>query len=354
MTATDVCFGVLVAAAWMLLAGVSGMMAQFHASDAAGQGMTQAFAFFADIAFWIVLLVLALLSMSRDGVPGAMGLVVFALFIACAFSSVSTVIVLQKMPAGAKYEYLFRASVIASSVLAVLVCLWGYVPLIRSAIPPAAAVVALLLPLAAAAAIPAAFRSSARQAAAAKDDEAVSRYRDAAARRDALLAEIKALPEASPIAAFLPYTEIAPERISPDPAQTPMAGEVRQAAILRISKSPRRQDEVVADLNRGDVRLLGLLQDLDLKYSPELCAAGKKAARRFIAEIEPKDPARPFDDPGDRISFRFTNLCWLARNGCDFKAEVGDLERAVRRYPETSPREFFLTYIESAKGKLGY
>src|SRR5579864_1230820 len=99
-------------------------------------------------------------------------------------------------------------------------------------------------------------------------------FNDKRAREEAQIATIKNLPLDTPMAQFVPYTDV-PLREESDS---------RQSAIARMRVLPRRQQEAVELLDKLDTRFFRLLDRLDLDMTPAVCQAARKCLRNIVEQ----------------------------------------------------------------------
>jgi hypothetical protein len=121
--------------------------------------------------------------------------------------------------------------------------------------------------------------------------------------------------------------------------------ELRPAALAGARSSPRRQQEVEELLAWRSSLVLGVLPELDVRPTPRLCEAARRALRGLAVEVSPL-PERPAQlDEDSPIQGYRAGLRWLVEGGCDCRAELDGLAAAVARYPETPARRELEAYL---------
>src|SRR5579864_3147016 len=101
-------FSILLCVALVMTAAVGGMVSDFHKSDAAGRGMTQAFATFASIFLWLLLGGLVVLCAVRGGFPGLGAVVALVLYVGAAAGHFAALSTLEHLESGDHFESLLR------------------------------------------------------------------------------------------------------------------------------------------------------------------------------------------------------------------------------------------------------
>jgi len=183
----------------------------------------------------------------------------------------------------------------------------------------------------------------ANAATAARRERQMQAFTDARRRDQALVDEIKALPDGSPLSEFLRYTEAPPN------AAVNSQIDVRGAALARMSKLPHRQAEAETLLLEHDTRVLRNLADLDLRMTPRLCQGARESLNKAAEELKPATPAATFEE--EPLNPYTINIRWLLENKCDCKAEVDGLEQTIRLYAESFARKRTLDYLDYLQGK---
>jgi hypothetical protein len=327
-------FSILLLLASLLIFAVGGMASDFHKSDAAGNAMTQGFAFLLAIVLWLMLGALLLISGARNKVPVVSTLVTLVLYVGAIAGYVVALNILKELASGDRFESLLRIVVMTCPWAVVFYCLWNFFPGVRSVVPTAAANCIAAVPLLVLAVVPWLAKGPTNAMMAARRQA----YQDAYDQQQKLIQTINALPADTPLTAFLGYTE-AP------------SSDASGAAISRMRTLPKRQSEAEELLRKQDLRLLRVLADLDVTMSPALCEGGRQSIRKLAEQFKPATPAPPFASVEDKLNMYTTSMRWLRDNGCDCKEEIRAFEQTVRLYPESYPRKWLTDYLLELQGK---
>jgi hypothetical protein len=177
--------------------------------------------------------------------------------------------------------------------------------------------------------------------AAAAGDERLRKFEEEREREQKIIEQIEALPADTRLEEFLAYIEMPPGK----------ALDFRGPAIKRMTAIPTRQNDADALLERSDSRMLSVLGDLDLAMTPSLCEAARKCARSVAGQLKPQNPATSFEAIEPSFNKYTPALAWMLKNGCDCKAEIAEIERTARLYPESFPRKWFTDYLLEMQGK---
>jgi hypothetical protein len=330
-------FSILLCVALVVTAAVGGMVSDFHKSDAAGRGMTQAFAMFASILLWLALGGLVVLCAVRGGFPGVAALVALILWIGAAAGHFAALSTLEHLESGDRFESLLRLVINLAPFLVMACCAWNFFPGLRSLAPAAVVNGVAALVIACLAATPWIVKGPSDSMATARNQERQKAFNDKRAREEALIATIKNLPLDTPMAQFVPYTDV-PLREGSDS---------RQAAIARMRLLPKRQRDAEELLDKLDTRFFRLLDGLDLEMTPALCDAARKCLRNIVEQEKPPIPAPPFDSVESRFDSYTIVMRWLLEHGCDCKEEIAAFEQMVLLYPDSSPRHWMTNYLRT-------
>jgi hypothetical protein len=269
--AMTVLFTLLLIFAAFLATWVTALAADFHGSDAAGNGMAQGFAFLGAILFWIAAGVLLVLCGVRAGFSAVRVLAAIVALAVAVTSHFMAMSILQNMQSGDRFETVLAVMIGALQLVVLLCTLWAFFPGLRSAVPPMAASVGAGVVLLVVCAIPWLVMGPAQ----ATEQARMDAYQAERDRDAAQVKQIEALPADTPLAGFLKYTDIPPEKDT----------DARRAALDRMKALPGRQAAVEELLARQDTRVLRQLSQLEVKMTPKLCAGGKQTALRVAAEL---------------------------------------------------------------------
>lgn len=336
-------FSILLSVALVMTIAVGGMVFDFHKSDAAGRGMTQAFAMFASILLWLVLGGLVVLCAVRGGFAGLGAIVALILCVGAAAGHFVALTTLGHLESGDRFESLLRLVAIAAPFLVIACCAWNFFPGLRSLAPATVVNGVVALAIAFLAATPWVVKGPSDSMTTSRDQARQKAFNDKRAREETLIAAINNLPLDTPMAQFVPYTDV-PLREGSDS---------RQAAIARMRLLPNRQRETVELLDKLDTRFFRLLDGLDLEMTPALCDAARKCLRNVVEQEKPPTPPPPFDSAESRFDSYTIIMRWLLEHGCDCKEEIAAFEQMVLLYPDSSPRHWMTNNLHSlAKGQL--
>ncbi|HKD11359.1 MAG TPA: hypothetical protein VKE50_04750, partial [Thermoanaerobaculia bacterium] len=267
---------------------------------------------------------------------GAGSLAAAVLFFAAAASAFAALGVLDDLQRGDRFEIPLRVLVGLLPLTVLLACLWAFFPALQAAISPrngrlaAAAVLVVLSSAVWIMAVPARRESRRREL------EVYQRFEEGRREDARRIAEMDALPADAPMSDYLAYTQVTSERESDVPA----------AAIGRMSKLPNRQAEAEELLEKGDLRVFEALDRLELAATPRLCAGARLCLRREAETLRPSATAPTFDAAERRVNEAMRSVPWLVKSGCDTRPEIGEVAAAVRLYPDSYPRKWFLDYAE--------
>ena len=336
-------FVLLLCIAVMLACVIGATLLDYRKSDAAGQGLATAFTFFEAVALAVLLAVLLVMGGAKGGLRGVSGTIAPLLYVGAVSGLFIALRILEKLQSGDRFQVLLRLVAMACPALLIVYSAWSFFPGLRERIPALAANLGISLPLLLLSATTWLVMRPANAAVAARRQTQVQAFADARRRDEALVAEIKALPDSSPLAEFLRYTE------TPANAAVNSQIDVRGAALARMSKLPHRQTDAETLLLQPDTRALRNLADLDLQMTPRLCAGARRSLNKAAEELKPATPTTAFEE---RALDPYTiNIRWLLENKCDCKAEVDGLEQTIRLYPESFARKRTLDYLDYLQGK---
>ena len=342
-TTMTIIFILLLSLAALLALVITATLLNFHKSDAVGQGFATAFAFFEAIALAVLMAVLLLMSGLNGGLRGYSGAVAMILYAGTVSALFIALRILEKLQPGDRFQSLLQLVVFAGPGLLILYSAWGFFPGMRERIPALGANLGIGLPLLLLSVAAWVVKGPSDAATAARQQAQIQAFADAQRHDQALVAEIKALPDSSPLAGFLPYTEARAQ------GTTNSQVDVRGAALARMSKLPNRQADAEALLNQSDTRVLRNLADLDLQMTPRLCAGARKSLNKAAEELKPPATTTSFEESW--LDPYTINIRWLLENKCDCKAEVEGLKPTIRLYPDSFARKRTLDYLDFLQGK---
>jgi len=332
-------FSLLLCVALVLTMAVGGMVFDFHKSDAAGRGLTQAFAMFASILLWLVLGGLVVLCAARGAFQGLTAIAALILCGGAAAGHFAALTTLGHLESGDRFESLLRILAITGPFLVSACCTWNFFPGLRSLAPAAAVNGAAALAIVLLAATPWVVKGPSDSMTTARNQARQQAFEEKRAREEALVATINNLPLDTPTAQFVAYTDVPLREESSS----------RQAAIARIRSLTSRQRDAEELLDKLDTRFFRLLDGLELEMTPALCEAAKKCLRNIVEQEKPPTPAPLFDSVESRFDSYTITMRWLLEHGCDCKQEIAAFEQMVLLYPDSSPRHWMTNYLQSLR-----
>lgn len=319
---------VLVLAA-LAYAAMAACLGDLHGSDAAGNGITAAFAALFGIFVWLWLGVLLLIAGIKGNMPFWAGI---ALAIILPASAIAAAIALEMEGPGNPWpliEPFALPPVIAIyGLYARLTRLHRAIPLVpASAVALAAMIVITLIP------IPQ-FIAHERERAEIRAERAAEEKAakdDADKRHAETLAKFQKLTPSSPLSDWAAF----------------FGGDFDEPAIAGARKLPNRQAEAVDALHRGMAFPLAEYGRLDLQATPELCAA----SRDFLIAAAASHKASA-DAPDDRAAEEYFDpllggLELLTKENCDLDAAVKAIDAAVAPSPKGNPFRAMLAWRQA-------
>jgi hypothetical protein len=129
-------------------------------------------------------------------------------------------------------------------------------------------------------------------------------------------------------------------------------GGVTTEAMEALRHVERRQADIEFLLSKGIARAMILLPDLDLKPTPELCAA----ARTFLLQSAKSSRIRPKQDSyeyraGGVAESSLPGIRWLQAHGCDCEEGIAALEASVRSHLDSPDRKAALAALAALREK---
>lgn len=112
---------------------------------------------------------------------------------------------------------------------------------------------------------------------------------------------------------------------------------VRTEAIAALKTVPRRQSDIQYGLENGLVLYMQLVPELDLKPTPQLCAA----AQKFVTTLPKQSLSNIHDSLG--------GMRWFLANGCGLEESIRALDPAIRQSPDSSERQQLLSDLAALK-----
>jgi hypothetical protein len=297
----------LAALFWLL---VLATLSDLSSSDAAGNGLAQAFGAVEVIILWMLLAILMIIAAVNGQIPPTAGLAALILVPA---SGVVTMIALGLLSEPRISPFLWP--IIIPAVIPPFVIAFGLlaqVPSFRSAIPPGVAsgfIWATIFILCVAIAPMNYLRKIAKQ--------------HQAAARTQYAADYASLPADSPLWDLTPFLAT--------------ADDTRQETVLeRIRHLDRRQSDAEIMLDRGDFPL-GFLGRLDLDPTAAICDKARGLLRRQVEPLTLKTAnSKPYTDIASAVADAVAAMNWLVGYGCPCDAETHAWESMADSYRGTN------------------
>jgi hypothetical protein len=278
-------------------------------SDAAGNGMAQAFAAFEIIFLWLLLAVVLFLASVISEPPLAAALPGL-LLIPVSGGAALKALALLSSPDSPPYQWPIVVSAVVPPLIALL-CVWMLVPVARAVIPAWCAsglvwTAALLLSV------------SIWPMASFKHQVELRDQQQA----EKIAADYAALPVDAPLWRVTPFL-------------TTLSDIQRQAVLQRISQLDRRQSDAEIMLDRGDFPLLWLGQ-MDLTPTRALCGKARALLSKRAATLVLKPgETRPYATIRDQVAGAAAAMEWLVGYGCPCDVESTAWETMANAYSNT-------------------
>jgi hypothetical protein len=279
-------------------------------SDAAGNGLAQAFAAIALFVLWALLAVLMIVAAVSGAMPPVGKLAALILLPATGVAAFMAQNLLAE-PHITPYLWPIVVPAVAPP-LVVAFSLWALIPDLRRAVSAGIAVGVFIAGLAATC-VALGPMMQARNVEAARLD----------AEREKIEAAYASLPADATLADLLPFLETRNAQ--------------REDEVLgRIRNRPQRQSEAEAMLARGDFPLK-FLGRIDLMPSPAICERARAELRRRVAPLKiEKQDSRPYADIADEVEGALAAMRWLVGYGCPCDEESLAWEQTASRYKDTN------------------
>jgi hypothetical protein len=312
-----------------------------HTSDAAGNGLTQSFAFLTTIILWIFLGALLVVAGVKGEMPPWTSVAALILVPGSGAAAIAAVNLLADTFYKSKWPVAIPAF---APLLIIAFALWAFYPALQgriSAINASAFTWTAILLLSLAPWPAVAYRrhhGEADRAKAAADYQADEPKR-IEAERQRNLAEFRKLTPDSPLKDWLTFR--------------PASNELREQALAAIRKLPRRQADAELMLRQGLDYFWDDLPELDLAPSPVVCESARKFLLEKARDIQPHNPADPpkFAYMVERIEPFLPTMKWLVEHHCECAAELAALENTVRIYPDSPERKKMLDALTGIRQK---
>jgi len=329
--------------ALLLWCGLTATLFSLNSSDAAGNGLSQAFAILMIFALW-GLLALALLLIGRQGtMPAWVG--VYALFLlplSCAASVASVELLRNQWFVAGR---LTIAVPIVTAALMIAFCAWLYMPQLRAALPaklatPATWGTVLVLSLLPWPMLTKLRREGKERYARVQEEFKAQEVREAESQREADLLKFKQLTPESPLREWLDFTTD--------------GNELRSRALEGIRNLARRQADAEEMIGFGlDLPMIELA-NLNLTPTAKFCAIAGEFLRKDAESFRPRvpDPA-PYSVMAFRVERHLPAMHWLVEHNCDIDVGVATYAEVVKLYPDEKERQGFLDKLAALRAKRG-
>lgn len=323
----------------LLLAGVVylaslAVVSDMLGSDAAGNGMAQAFAVLLSIGEWILLGIVLAIGVARNLGAPLVRTAVLLLFPACAVANFVAVGLLTDRFYRAQWPLVVP---VLMPLLFVVLTVWMQSSAWQERISSGAiaTLLAALLGLAVAPWPVQIYRSryGDRDRARAIAEWKAAEPRRLAEEQRKAGAAFEKLNQNSPLEDWLAFA--AP------------GNELRARALEGIRRLERRQSDAEAMLQRGRNWIVRDFPEFGLQATPELCEGTRRCLRELIVEMRPNPNNRGpihFTDAA-RIQEYKAGMEWAVAHGCRFDAELSQLTTTTRLYRDTPERAKFLDFV---------
>lgn len=298
-----------------------------HATDQAGNAMTQGAMFLFAIAKWIMLAIVVLTALFKADMPQWARVAACILVpLSCAASFGTLNMLVDDEHAG---KWLLSVPILLPPLVASY-AIWAFVPRLQTAIAPNFAGGVVWCVVAILAVLPFPFIVHQKIAQDERYAEmgrvaAKEREQKSAEEREEWMAKFKALPSDAPLWEWRPFTE--------------HGEELRRMALEGIRKLADRQADAEMLLDKGLNFPMLLMAHMDLEATPALCEGARKFLRKRLAGFSPPVPGRPYSWEKSSIDPYLSAMEWLLAHGCDCGPELDLIEAAVKEYPRAADRD---------------
>jgi hypothetical protein len=323
---------------WLALVATA---ATLNESDAAGNGLSYAYAMIMTIALWVLLAVLLLVAGSTGAIPAWVGLCALALVPLSGAAAMAAVNLLQGR-AGTLAKWPIVVPLLVP-LLIILYAVWRYFPALRAAVPARSAHVGvwsaiLVLSLLPWPSLLARSRTSAAQQAKVEEASQIEEAQAAARKHQENLAKFRTLTPESSLWDWLQFTTD--------------GNELRDSAFAGIHQLRRRQADAEEMIGLGLDLPMMELSHLDLQITPRFCGIAREFLRKDAESFRPKtsEPA-PYAVVAFRIERHLPTIRWLSAHDCDCDAVVAAYENTAHLYPDSPERAQFLATLVQLQRK---
>ena len=124
--------------------------------------------------------------------------------------------------------------------------------------------------------------------------------------------------------------------------------DVRQEALEAVKKMGRRQGDIEDGLGYGIPLAMRLVPELELKPTPELCAAARAYLQKNAGELRVKRNPRPYEKTA-AVDWAAPGIQWLQANGCNCSVGIAALETAIGTHLDSPDRRAALAQLAALK-----
>jgi hypothetical protein len=305
---------------WTLLLA---LLADLAGSDAAGNGLAQAFAAIATIVLWVLLAVLVLISWIKGQIPAPAALAAFILVPASGCAALMAMDLLSRPGVPPHLWPIIIPALVPPLIVAF--CFWALVPPLRAVIPAgiAAGVVWGAVLVLGVSIVP---MDHIRNLADEKQVAKLAKYDEDYAR----------LPPDAPLWDLAPFLQT--------------RNETKVGAVLeRIRSLDQRQSQAEIMLDRGDFPL-GYLGRVDLDPTPVICDKARSLLRRRVEPLVLKtSDSEPYSKIASEVADALAAMKWLVGYECSCDTESLAWESMAKDYRNTNFDVFALAQLRDPK-----
>ena len=338
----SILFAILLGLAAVLwIAFIAGSLS-LHGSDAAGNGLSRAFAMLAGIALWALLALLLVVAAIAGEMPAAAAVAAVLLVPASGFAAQAA---LQAMIEDRRLKWPAIAPAALPGVI-IAYALWCFFPSLQATIGPALAGGVAGGSVLVLSALPFLARLSQARARARQEkiterktpeETAAEEARREEERRRQAAASFHSLTSDSPLWEWWSYT---------DPGS-----DHRTEALEGARTAKSRQADAVRMLGQYKRSLFLAVPRLDLEATAEIENAIRGFLEDQVKSLLPYDPAKPMATSVVTEWFEdyFPTIRWLVDNHRSCEEELSAIAAAVARYPDGPERQAFLAALQGLR-----
>jgi hypothetical protein len=296
--------------AFMIWTVALATLSDLKGSDAAGNGLAQAYGAIEIVLLWLLLAILTAIAAIKGAIPLTAGAPALILIPASAVVALTALGLLSEPRVAPFLWPIIIPALIPPLVVAF--AFWALIPALRAAIPPWIATLAAWLPtllLCLAIAPMLQLRHAAQQ----REGAAAQKYN----------VDLSNLPADAPLWDWVPFLA------TPNNIQG-------EAVLQHIRNLERRQSDAEIMLDRGDFPL-GYLGQMDLDPTPAICEKARSQLRRQVEPLVLKTPnSKPYTAIAAAVADAVAAMQWLVGYGCNCDAESRAWETMAKAYRDTN------------------